>query len=165
MYSILFKCWALACLTIIVNAKSIREIGFHENFLDERYYNVTEITNLLYKIERQYPTLARVHEIGESSLGRSILAIEITSNVGHNRRILKPMFKYIANMHGDETVGLQLLLYLAQYLTLFYNEDARVARILDTTDIFLMPTLNPDGYSASNVRSLFKLCIKFNFAF
>lgn len=152
MYSILFKMYALTCLTIIASAKSIREIGLHENFLDERYYNTTEIANLLNKIERQHPTLARVHEIGESSLGQSILAIEITSDIGHNRRILKPMFKYIANMHGDETVGLQLLLYLAQYLTSSYSENDRVARILDSTDIFLMPTLNPDGYSASNVR-------------
>lgn len=139
----------------MISAKSIREIGLHEEFLDERYYNVTDIANLLSKIEKQYPTLAQVHEVGQSSLGQNILAIEITSNVGQNRRILKPMFKYIANMHGDETVGLQLLLYLAQYLTLFYGVDDRVTRIVDSIDIFLMPTLNPDGYSASNVTFLF----------
>lgn len=135
-----------------ISCMSIRDVGVHEHFLDERYYNVTEIGHLLSKIEKQYPTLARVHEIGQSSLGQSILAIEITSNVGKNRKILKPMFKYIANMHGDETVGLQLLLYLAQYLTSLYGEDIRVTNIVDTTDIYLMPTLNPDGYSVSKVR-------------
>lgn len=134
------------------NAKSIRDVGLTENFLDERYYDTNEIGHLLNKIEKQYPTIARVHDIGVSSLGRSILAIEITSNIGQHRRILKPMFKYIANMHGDETVGLQLLLYLAQYLTVHYGVDDRVTRIVDTTDIYLMPTLNPDGYSASRVR-------------
>lgn len=155
MYLFLFKLCAITCLSITVNAKSIREIGLHEEFLDEQYYNITEIAKLLYKIERQYPTLAQVHEIGESSLGQSILAIEITSNIGQNRRILKPMFKYIANMHGDETVGLQLLLYLAQYLTSLYGVDNRVTKIVDSMDIFLMPTLNPDGYSVSNVKSFF----------
>lgn len=149
-------------------AKSIREVGLHEEFLDERYYNTTEIEHLLYAIEKQHPTLARVHEIGQSSMGRNILALEITTNVGHNRRILKPMFKYIANMHGDETVGLQLLLYLAQYLTLNYGRDDRISRIVDSTDIYLMPTLNPDGYSASHVWHLFltfiilNLCLKFS---
>jgi len=152
MYSFLFTWIVFTDLFITICTKSIREVGLHEEFLDERYYNTTEIANLLYKIEKQNPMIARVHEIGESSLGQSILAIEITSNIGQTRRILKPMFKYIANMHGDETVGLQLLLYLAQYLTSLYGSDDRVSRIVDTTDIFLMPTLNPDGYSASQVK-------------
>lgn len=136
-----------------INAKIIRrEVSCQEDILC-RYYNTTEIAHLLNKIENQYPTIARVHEIGESSLGQSILAIQITTNIGLNRRILKPMFKYIANMHGDETVGLQLLLYLAHYLTSLYGVDDRITTIVDTTDIYLMPTLNPDGYSASHVRS------------
>lgn len=137
-----------------ISCMSIGDVGLHEHFLDERYYNVTEIGHLLNKIESQYPTIARIHEIGQSSLGQSILAIEITSNIGQNRRILKPMFKYIANMHGDETVGLQLLLYLAQYLTSLYGVDHRITKIVDTTDIYLMPTLNPDGYSVSKVKFL-----------
>lgn len=137
-----------------ISCMSIGDVGLHEHFLDEQYYNVTEIGHLLNKIESQYPTIARIHEIGQSSLGQSILAIEITSNIGQNRRILKPMFKYIANMHGDETVGLQLLLYLAQYLTSLYGVDHRITKIVDTTDIYLMPTLNPDGYSVSKVKFL-----------
>jgi len=157
MYSILFNCCLIiAWLSITVSARIVRrEVGLNEDMLDERYYNTTEIAHLLNQIEKQYPTLARVHEIGESSLGQSILAIEITANVGQNRRILRPMFKYIANMHGDETVGLQLLLYLAQYLTSSYGIDHRITRIVDTTDIYLMPTLNPDGYSASHARQFF----------
>lgn len=157
MYTILLKCCVIIGMTVTVSSKSIREVGLHDDFLDERYYNTSEIAHLLNNIENQHPTLAKVHEIGVSSLGQSILALEITSNVGKSRRILKPMFKYIANMHGDETVGLQLLLYLAQYLTSNYGTDDRITSIVDSTDIYLMPTLNPDGYSVSIVRNLFYL--------
>lgn len=161
MYSFLLKWCTITCLSMAVSAKSIREIGLPRDFLDERFYNTTEINELLYKIESQYPTIARVRDIGKSSLGKSILAIEITSNVGEKRSLLKPMFKYIANMHGDETVGLQLLLYLAQYLTSSYGSDHRITRIVDTIDIFLMPTLNPDGYFVSQVRIIFFFCVIF----
>lgn len=152
MYTVLFILCIITCFSITVSGMSIREVGLPENFLDERYYNISEISQLLNNIEKQHPTLARVHEIGVSSLGQSILAIEITSDIAPSRKLLKPMFKYIANMHGDETVGLQLLLYLAQYLTSLHGVDERVTRILDTTDIFIMPTLNPDGYSVSHVK-------------
>ncbi|XP_050521239.1 carboxypeptidase D [Daktulosphaira vitifoliae] len=152
MKTFFFKLCAITFLVIATNAKSIREIGLHEDFLDDKYYSLSEIEDLFNRIEKQYPEIARVHEIGTSVLGNKILVLEITSNVGRQRTLLKPMFKYIANMHGDETVGLQLLLYLAQYLTSSYgrDDDHRVTRLVDRTDIFLMPTLNPDGYSLSN---------------
>ena len=62
------------------------------------------------------------------------------------------MFKYVANMHGDETLGRELVIFVAQYLLENYGSDARVTRLVNTTDIFLMPSLNPDGYEASDVR-------------
>lgn len=56
------------------------------------------------------------------------------------------MFKYVANMHGDETLGRQLLIYTAQYLLQNYGRDPRITRLVDTTEIFLMPSMNPDGF-------------------
>ena len=54
-------------------------------------------------------------------------------------------------MHGDETVGRQLLIYLAEYLLQQYGRNPRITRIVDNTDIYLMPTMNPDGFANAKV--------------
>ena len=52
-------------------------------------------------------------------------------------------------MHGNEVISRQLLIYLAQYLALHYGRDPRVTNLLNNTEIFLLPSLNPDGYEIS----------------
>ena len=59
------------------------------------------------------------------------------------------MFKYTGNMHGNEVISRQLLIYLAQYLAGQYGRDPRVTHLVNNTEIFLLPSLNPDGYEAS----------------
>ena len=38
-----------------------------------------------------------------------------------------------------------MILSLSRYLTENYENNERVRRLIDTTDIFLVPSINPDG--------------------
>jgi len=55
-----------------------------------------------------------------------------------------------ANIHGDEMLGRELLIALARYLTDNYECDTRIKKIVDMTDIFLVPSVNPDGFEAES---------------
>ena len=58
-------------------------------------------------------------------------------------------------MHGDETVGRQLLIYLAEYLLQQYGRNSRITQLVDNTEIYLMPTMNPDGFATAKEGCLF----------
>lgn len=125
--------------------------SINEEFLDDpKYDNYESITSLFKQLQRDYPNLAKLHSVGRSVRNRELWTLEINGNV-HNRTLLTPMFKYVANMHGDESIGRQLTVYLAHYLLSNYGKDERVTKLVNSTDIYLMPSMNPDGYENSIV--------------
>ena len=73
--------------------------------------------------------------------------IHMSSNVRQARPLLRPQVKFVANIHGDEVVGRELLLALARYLADNYQTDSRVRQILEATDISLVPRLSTSTLS------------------
>ena len=72
----------------------------------EDYHNYNELTAFMQNIADSYPDITRLESIGQSVQGRELWVMEISDNPGVNE--IEPEFKYVANMHGDETGGLEL---------------------------------------------------------
>ncbi|XP_072934189.1 carboxypeptidase D isoform X2 [Epargyreus clarus] len=120
-----------------------------ESFLKEpKYTKYADLVVLFDNLVSTYPELAKVYSIGNSVEGRKLLVLQISEGV-NAQRAEKPAFKYVANMHGDESVGRQLMVYLAQYLLVNYGKNDRVTKLVNSTEIHLMPSLNPDGFEHS----------------
>ena len=119
------------------------------------YHDYDELTDFLININSEFPAITNLFSIGQSVQGRELWVLEISDNPGVNE--IEPEFKYIANMHGDETVGRELCLYLISWFVNGYGTDERATNLINDTSIFIMPSMNPDGfengsrYNANNV--------------
>lgn len=135
----------------IVNATVVDEVL--------KYHHYEDIVKLAKSLKDQHPHLVDYYSIGKSVQGRDLLVIKISENV-QERGELEPMFKYVANMHGDETLGRELVLLLAQYLINGYGaSNPRVVTLLNNTEIHLMPSMNPDGFEMAKVRKN-EICVR-----
>ncbi|XP_033747517.1 carboxypeptidase D-like isoform X2 [Pecten maximus] len=113
-----------------------------------KYINHDELLTFLRNQVANYPHLAQLHKVGESVENRDIVALQITKNVNNDDGIEpgKPMFKYVGNMHGNEVIGRQILINLIEHLLGNYGTDERVTKLVNETNIYIMPTMNPDGF-------------------
>lgn len=110
------------------------------------YHSNAQMVSILKKTEERCPNIAKTYSIGRSTEGRELLVIEFSNNPGQHE-LLEPEMKYVANMHGNEVLGRQLLIYLAQYLCSEYLQgNQRIQALINTTRIHILPSMNPDGY-------------------
>ena len=109
------------------------------------YIDFDELEFSLKTFVNKFPSLSKLHNIGTSVENRTLWVIQITDNIDQSEPG-EPMLRYVANIHGNEAVGRQFLLYLVQYLLEEYGINERVTKIVNSTNIFIMPSLNPDGF-------------------
>lgn len=110
------------------------------------YLTPEEVGSELQALAAAHPQTARLFSIGKSAQGRDLWVMKISRNVA--KYDARPEFKYIANMHGDEIVGRELMVRLSRYLLEQDGKLANVSHLLDDVQIYIMPSMNPDGAAA-----------------
>ncbi|XP_014885159.1 carboxypeptidase Z isoform X1 [Poecilia latipinna] len=113
------------------------------------YHSSSQMIDILKKTEDQCSDISRTYSIGRSTEGRELLVIEFSSSPGEHQ-LLEPEMKLVGNMHGNEPLGGQLLIYLAQYLCAEYLQgNERIQTLINNTRIHILPSMNPDGYEVA----------------
>lgn len=144
----LCRIYIFIILYFLIDCKEINELESQKKYEFQnwtQYHHYDDMKHFLLKLKDDFQSLANVYTIGQSVNKRDLYVIRITSNIT-DTYLSKPMFKYVANMHGNEAVGRELLLQLSHYLLHNYDKDDRVKKLVDTTDIHIMPSANPDGF-------------------
>ncbi|RMB91519.1 hypothetical protein DUI87_32098 [Hirundo rustica rustica] len=118
--------------------------------LDFRHHSYKDMRQLMKVVNEECPTITRIYNIGKSSRGLKIYAMEVSDNPGEHETG-EPEFRYTAGLHGNEVLGRELLLLLMQFLCKEYQDgNPRVRSLVTDTRIHLVPSLNPDGYELAH---------------
>ncbi len=87
--------------------------------------------------------------IGYSYQGREINAFKISDNPGVDEDETEVLIN--AAIHAREVVTPLSVMTFASYLANNYGTDPRVTDLVNNTEIYLMPLINPDGYYHNEV--------------
>lgn len=113
----------------------------------DTYPTYAEYIMMMDSMQRAFPLLCEVVDIGASIKGKRLLFLHINSN----KNKPKPSVMYSSTMHGNETGGYVLMLRLCYYLLSNYKSESLSTKLIDSLDIWINPLANPDGaYVDSN---------------
>lgn len=129
--------------------------------VDYVYRNFSKIRSILYDTEANYPSIARVYDIGDSwettqgIANRDILAVKISDNVFVDED--EPEVLVMALHHAREWVSSELVTELIRNITSQYGVDDRISWLVDNRELWIIPIVNPDGLEyALNVDSMWR---------
>ncbi|RJO66838.1 MAG: hypothetical protein C4523_11215 [Myxococcales bacterium] len=110
---------------------------------DDYFHDNQEVGEILDNLATAYPDLTRRFTIGRSVENRLIHGIVVSANAGESE--FEPEVRIQGAIHGNELMSVEIPLKLADYLTSTYATSPRTKAILDSTEIYIIPLLNPDG--------------------
>jgi photosystem II stability/assembly factor-like uncharacterized protein len=109
------------------------------------YYTFNQMKADLDKMAQLYPNLISVKASLSTTIdGNPIYYVRISDNPSVNES--EPEVLYTALHHSREPASLSQLMYFMWYLLENYSKDPTVKHIVDNTELYLVPCVNPDGY-------------------
>lgn len=112
------------------------------------YPDFKQTEQFLKSIAAVYPHLVTLHALGLTAEGRTIWALQITTN--QQMYTKKPQFLFTSLIHSDEWISLPVLLYTVHRLATTYQHDEETRFIVNRASLWFVPIVNPDGYVHSH---------------
>jgi hypothetical protein len=127
---------------LLKSDKQIDQSSILPDWKDGEYHDYYETTDLVNEFQIKYPELVNLFSIGRSVLGKEIWCIKITNEQKNENKYSCLIDGCI---HGCEWEAGDACLYLAEYLLINFGKNETISKILNTSEIYIVPLLNPDG--------------------
>ncbi|WP_433530893.1 M14 family zinc carboxypeptidase [Micromonospora sp. CA-263727] len=110
---------------------------------DADYHDYAELTTVVNQIVATYPSIARKISIGTSYEGRDLMAVKISDNVAVDEN--EPEILFNSQQHAREHLTVEMAIYLMRLFTQNYGTDSRITNLVNSREIWIVPSVNPDG--------------------
>ncbi len=109
---------------------------------DEQFHDPIEVDEEIENIHSLVPELVDLEIIGQSYQGRNLTCLRITNEMN---TVQKAKTLVVAHHHGREQITVEMALRFILHLLNNYGVDDIITEYVDTQEIFIIPTLNPDA--------------------
>jgi len=109
---------------------------------DEQFHDPVELDEELESIHSFVPELVDLEIIGQSYQGRNLTCLRITNELNV---VQKAKTLVVAQHHGREQITVEMALRFILHLLNNYGVDDTITEYVDTQEIYIIPTLNPDA--------------------
>ncbi|MFC1529913.1 M14 family metallopeptidase [Gemmatimonadota bacterium] len=132
------------------------------------YHGYTGTVEYLQAVNRAYPNITELLEIGESTMGRTVYVLVISNmrtgtTIDRHIELRNPRRENVQNVtpmksyhgkpgqwidggtHGNEYTGTEVCLYIIDKLVSGYGSDDAIKTLIDECVFYVCPIVNPDG--------------------
>jgi hypothetical protein len=128
-------------------ANEVNTTKIKRSNLKKQYYSYGETILFFRDLENRFPKLFRVSVIGKTHEDREIILVTISLNIEESDN--KPALLYTGTIHAREWIGNELAIKFAEYIAENYLFDPRLEKSLNNSTLYIVPSLNPDGFEYS----------------
>ncbi|TDV46248.1 M14 family metallopeptidase [Actinophytocola oryzae] len=110
---------------------------------DEGYHTYDELRAALRAAVSAHPGITSLSSIGDTYEGREIPVIRISDNAATDED--EPEVLFTCNLHAREHLTTEMCLHIVDRFTAGYGSDEKITGFVDSREILVVPSLNPDG--------------------
>ncbi|MEM3445158.1 MAG: M14 family metallopeptidase [Thermoplasmata archaeon] len=108
------------------------------------YNSTNSLTQELFNLSAQHPDIMKVISIGKTWEGRDIWAVKLSKDVDTEDPD-KPEILFDADHHAREWLTIELAMFIIHKFVDEYPANSTISELVNTTQIWVIPTMNPDG--------------------
>jgi murein tripeptide amidase MpaA len=98
------------------------------------------------QLAAEHPDITKLVAICQTVRGEDIVALKVSRQARRIRDGRRPATLYLGGQHGREWIPPEMVRRLAHLVVDGYSVDPALTELVDTTELWLVPVANPDGY-------------------